>query len=109
MKDNFDEIDTLVEKWKREKIEQIIHPVKKNKINKMQNVFVIGGGAAGGSIKSIILLVTTGLTLSTIISVVVCAALGALTGWIVKLGLDILKKKYDNNKKRKIRKNGKIY
>lgn len=58
----------------------------------MDNVLVIGGGAIGGSLKSIIVMIMLP-TLTTLISVFICAIIGGVTGWLVKFLLDTIKKK----------------
>ncbi len=58
----------------------------------MQNIFVIGGGATGSAIKAVVM-VSILPTWETILSVVICGAIGAIVGFFVNKFLNYCFKK----------------
>lgn len=62
---------------------------------KLNSIFTLGGGAAGGVTKGVVI---TAITTASIIEVIIFAAIGATIGWFVKQGLDYLLNKYRNRK-----------
>jgi len=61
-------------------------------------IFPVGGGSIFGSVKGMALAT---ITAGGILQVVIYAAIGAVVGWLIKLGLDYLKKKLSKQNKLK--------